>query len=486
MMLMIKLLLSSLVFMASAEATAAYFPNTSSEQNSFSKNIKRGQYKIAMKSYDQIFDDSYKTSTNGYALQSLLMYKSGMPLNGVRTLLSLKNPNKIDQELANMWAKALPVNSPIWKVVNVKVTSKWSSVFPYVGNYSGYLYPHYKPKNIKQLKKLENQNVNSVIMSDWHNYQLGIWNGILDRPNRGLDYLAKIPTNSKTVDMNQVNLARARLHYQLKNYNKAIITYQKVSKKSDYWAISLEEQAHTYTIMGKDNLSLAKLKSLFSPVLASFAGPEPYMLTALNQEQNCDYISSFKTVGKYKKNLLPRAISLKAISKGEQTPAIKHLLAVQTNKNLDWQFSSQYVNKLPTHFYNDKFLVKYFDGRSNLRRERALINSLNVTESVANKIVKYSDARIPYLEKKITNRLAYLAGRDLKNISNVTKKMLLIESEVIQQLHIAKDIKQASKFKKPNSREVLVFPDDGEVWMDEIDKYSASIGFCNKKKGKSL
>lgn len=472
--------------MASAEVAASYFPNTTSAQNSFSKNIKRGQYKTAMKSFDQIFDESYKASANGYVLQSLLMYKSGMPLNGVRTLLSLKNPNKIDNELKNMWAKALPVSSPVWKVVNVKVSSKWSSVFPYIGNYTGYLYPHYKPKNLKQLKKLEKQNISSVIMSDWHNYQLGLWNGILDRPNRGLDYFNKIPTNSKTVDMDQLNLARGRLHYQLRNYNKAIIAYQKISKKSDYWAISLEEQAHTYTIMGKDNLSLAKLKSLFSPVLASFAGPEPYMLTAFNQEQNCDYISSFKTVGKYKRSLLPRAKSLKAISKGEKTAAIAHLLNVQANKNLDWQFSSQYVNKLPTHFYNDKFLIKYFDGRSNLRREAALINTLNITDKVANKIRAYSEARIPYLESKITKRLAYLAKRDLKNISNITKKMHLIEAEVIQQLHIAKDIKQASRFNKPNSREVLVFPDDGELWMDEIDKYSASIGFCNKKKGKSL
>ena len=64
--------------------------------------------------------------------------------------------------------------------------------------------------------------------------------------------------------------------------------------------------------------------------------------------------------------------------------------------------------------------------------------------------------------------------------------MHLIEAEVIQQLHIKKDIKQANSFKKPNSREVLVFPDDGEVWLDEIDKYNASIGFCNKKKGQSL
>jgi len=484
MIMILKLLISSLIFMASAEVTAGYYPADTAAQKTFSKNIKRGQYKSAMKAFDQTFEDTYKSSVNGYALQSLLMYKSGMPLNAVRILLSLKTPNKIDTELKNLWAKALPVNSPVWKVVNNKVSSKWSSVFPYIGNYTGYLYPHYAPKNLKQLKKLEKKKINSVIMSDWNNFQLGLWNGILDRPARGIDFLNKIPSNTKTVDMNHVHLARARLHYQSKNYSKAIISYQKISKKSDSWAIALEEQAHTYTIMGKDNLSLAKLKSLFSPVLINFAGPEPYMLTAFNQEQNCDYISSFKTIGQYKKTFLPRATSLKAISKGEQTPAIKHLLAVQANKNLDWQFSSKYVNKLPTHFYNDKFLVKYFDGRSNLSGELKLLNTLNVTDSFASQIREYSDERISYLEKKITKRLAFLAKRDLKGISNITKKMHLIEAEVIQQLHIAKDIKKASSFSKPNSKEVLVFPDDGEVWMDEIDKYSASIGFCKKKKGK--
>ena len=485
-MIVVKLLISSLIFMASAEVAAGYFPNTSPKQNKISQQLNQKKYSQALKGFEQAFNDTYKKSINGQAFHSYLMFKSGLTLNGLRTLINLKQPFKINTHLRGLWAKAVPINSPVWKIVNVKVSSQWNSVFPYIGNYNGYLYPHYKLKNLKQLKTLEQKKINSEIMLDWHNYQLGIWSGILDRPNRGINYLNKVPRNSKTVDQNQLSLAKARLYFQLKNFDKAIIAYQSISKKSDYWATSLEEQAYTYTVSKKDNLSLAKLKSLFNPVLSGFAGPEPYMLTAFNQEQNCDYISSFKTVGKYKQTFLPRAKALQAISKGQITPAVKHLLSVQTHKNLAWEHSSQFITELPSHFYNDKFLIKYFNGRANLRLEQQKLLPMNISPYFANPINKYTNARVDYLTNKITKRLAYLAKKDLKAISNITKKMHLIEAEVIQQLHIAKDIKKASRFKKSNSREVLVFPDDGELWLDELDKYTASIGFCNKKKGKAL
>ena len=79
-----------------------------------------------------------------------------------------------------------------------------------------------------------------------------------------------------------------------------------------------------------------------------------------------------------------------------------------------------------------------------------------------------------------------LARLNLKEISNITKKMHLIEVEVIQQLHIAKKINAAKKFKASNSRQTLVFPDDGEIWLDEVDKYRASIGNCKNSKENTL
>ena len=60
--------------------------------------------------------------------------------------------------------------------------------------------------------------------------------------------------------------------------------------------------------------------------------------------------------------------------------------------------------------------------------------------------------------------------------------MHLIEAEVIDPLHVAKNIYAARKFKAAKYNDVLVFPDDGEIWKDEIDKYRASVSSCNKNK----
>ncbi len=461
-----------------------FYPNNNGAQKRFAQALNSKLYPQALKQFEDAFSDSYKKSIDGYALRSLLMFNSGIELTGMQQLFALKHPKKINVTLKKMWSDSAPIQHPIWKLLNTKVTSKWSSVFPFIGNYNGFLFPHYKPKNIGQLKKLERTNYNSLIMTDWHHFQLGLWNGIFGKANKGLAYLNKIPSNSKTVNKNQVHLARGRLQFQLKRHQQAIRSYQRVSKKSDYWAISLEEQAYTYTVMGKPGLGLAKLKSLFTPVLAPFAGAEPYMLTAFNQEQNCDYISSFKTVTNYKKTFIPRARSLKKLAGHQMTQQLRTLLS--NKQSFSWENLGSNIELLPTNIYTDKFLIKYFNTKNALVNDLVKMRQFGVNGEIIERSRNTADKKIPYYDRQITERIAYLASKDLKTISNITKKMHLIEAEIIQQLHIKKDIKKASGFSRPNSREVLVFPDDGEVWLDEIDKYNASIGFCNKKRGKTL
>ncbi len=485
-MILVKLFISFLVLISTAEQAYAFFPKSSPQQKSFVVDIKKSNYKSALAKFESTFSASFKTSPTGYAFYYLLSFKAGLKLNSLQHLLSLKNLKSIDPQLRKTWAKEVPMNSPLWKVINLNASSHWNSIFPFIGQYNGPLFPHYNPKNLKSLHRLARKKMNSAIMKDWHFFQLGLWYGIFDQPQKGLSYFNKISKKSVIVSRDEVQLAIGRTFYQLKDRTKAVQAYQHVSQKSDVWALSLEEQAWAYTLMKKDNLSLSKLKSLFSPVLLPFAGPEPFMLTAFNQERNCDYVSSFKTVSKYKKHFLPRAISLKKIAQGQNTPAITKLMNVHKSNPLHWSYNSEFIKDLPSHYSKDKFLVKLLNGRFYLTQENLRAQKLALRQQFRSKIINYAKKRIPYLENKTRARLKFLAQRDLNEISNITKKMHLIESEVIQQLHIEKEIKTAAKFKRPKSKEVMVFPDDGEVWLDEIDKYTASIGLCQKNKGKSL
>lgn len=256
-------------------------------------------------------------------------------------------------------------------------------------------------------------------------------------------------SKSANLDLALITLARAQ--YQAGQLTAAQQTYSKIDKSSDRWLQAVEERAHAKAKAGDYNKAIADLTTLMSPVFEKLVGPEAYFIQALTYHRLCQYGKVVETLEKFKANMKPRAAALVAVANGNSNSAINEAaqaLIKNGNKGLSY---AKLAPQLPSVFHLD------YQVQANLKNKPALYR-----------------------------RLAQLAEEDLAEISAVTKKLHLVEAELMQQLHIAEKSKDENRHKigqfKSGSGQ-LVFPYNGEVWLDEVDHYQAQAQSCPTSKG---
>lgn len=250
--------------------------------------------------------------------------------------------------------------------------------------------------------------------------------------------------SGKSEDLANLNLARKL--YEKNELDKAIETYQKIPKSSDYWAESIEETAWAHARKQDYEKAIGTLKSVFNPVFAPFIGPETYVLSAFIDLKMCDYKDAYEKISRFKAQMLPRVEALESIT-----------------KNTNPEFVNNWIQKLSS-------------------------GEIKTADQLGKDLTKLP--RFIHRDtKKITvSRMKELAQRDLDEISKNLKKMKIIEVEVAQRSFAYEKPEKTAKLKfdKRKSSDILVFPDeqDGEVWLDEIGKYEVKANKCPSKGAK--
>lgn len=268
----------------------------------------------------------------------------------------------------------------------------------------------------------------------------------------------------------RIELNLGRLFFAKKDFQGAIDHYQKVSRGSDFWFEALEEEAWSYIRLNQPDKATSKLTTLLSPVFQNAVGPETYYAANYNALKICDYSTVFKNGKLFKERQQVRIRSLEALAKSGVQELLPQALAGMVAGKASYSDYGKEAAVLPRFFWRD----------SELQDIAHLIKSKTLSNNSETKINE-----IKNLEKKFSLKMQQMAQSELADYRRVIDKLQIIEAEVIQRLYLDPNLK-AKRTEElvppPTNADVLTFPHDEELWLDEIDSYQSRIKLCPQLK----
>lgn len=247
---------------------------------------------------------------------------------------------------------------------------------------------------------------------------------------------------------------KARIAYEKSDFQSAMNLYNQIPSSSDFWIEAIEEKTWIHLKLKNSNEATSISRTLLSDVLAPLIGPEPYFLQTLIEYRLCGYHSIFKTIKLFKSRY------------AERTKEIQTLADTGTNKamakatNILFSKKDKLASLKAENFgYEIQFLPRFF------YRDQAVLKAVQAQNQAA-----------------VQLRIKELAKQDLNEISDILRKLQLVETQVVQQVYafedeLGKKRKASFKNKGYNSDE-MYFPYDGEIWLDEIDQFQSSTEKC--------
>jgi hypothetical protein len=281
----------------------------------------------------------------------------------------------------------------------------------------------------------------------------------------------------KCVDCKNKNIMRkARSQFNKGNFAQSEKLYNQVSKSSDYWLEAVEERGWSYFRQDDYERSLAQSKTLLSPQFSSITSSESYFLQALSQLRICDYEGVLKTNETFKESQRDRVKVIQEISRTGESKDLDQIISRIDEFPLSRDNFGDSVLKLPLLVYRDKNIQKQI---FTFKISEAALSVIDKKSSTALKLSKLKSAS----SKNIKNRLKFLAERETSENLKVVLKLNLIEVDTIQRIHtdaeLAENVYVDGKFSQTTDNQ-LIFMDDGQPWIDELDKYEVAAKSCLK------
>ena len=265
-----------------------------------------------------------------------------------------------------------------------------------------------------------------------------------NQTTQALDELSKLASR-KQINSDLEALTRARIYFQRAELNAAIKEYQKISKSSEYWFEAQEERAHALGRQGKFNEALAALESVLAEPFHNLTGPEPYFISALTHLKICNYADVLKVSEKFKKRFSSRITNLRALIQNKTSPQLEDIRTRLQSEPLSLEVTGKHLAFIPRYLHRDLTISK----------NSALLSSRALT----------------------------LAQAELKEIDRVITKLQIIEAEVVQRVHLAEKSKVRSTMGAiPKGSDLMIFPKDDDIWIDEIGTYATQVEKCPNPK----
>ncbi len=289
---------------------------------------------------------------------------------------------------------------------------------------------------------------------------LAIWKKALDLSMQNKNAQA-IDQLQDLLDMDQADISEdlilmtaGRILSQDGKLDLAIKYYGQVSKSSDYWVEAKEETAWVYTRKKEYDKALAELKTATLPMFMHQVGPEPYFQKALINLRICDYKSVVNSIKEFKSRYGGRIPQLDQLAKDGRNSIMAQVLS-QIDKGItDPNKMGVDLGLLPRHFQRDSEIQALFKQPKSAQRT-----------------------------KKLQARFQALAKEEVEEISKLLRKFQIAEVEATQRMSMKQKFTEA---KEEDDSGKLVFHDDDEVWLDEVDSYKVRAKGCEPLRGKKL
>jgi hypothetical protein len=280
---------------------------------------------------------------------------------------------------------------------------------------------------------------------------------------------------------NKDAMKQARTVYAKGNYDEAIRLYNEIPRGNDYWMNAVEEKGWAYFRQDDFEKSLAQTKTLLSPQLSETANSEAYLLRSLSLLKICDYKEIFANHQNFKEKQKAKILEIQNLAETGYNDTFKTVILKSEQFPLDAKELGDGVKHLPTLFFKDKELQKQ------LLRFKMTAKAQTLIEQDANlnspKLLAKVDSLNTEALKQLKNRMKVLAQEETNANFKIIQKINLVEVEAIQRVHADQELTDSS-FKKSNFKKTnedqLVFMDDGNPWIDELDKFEVSSKSCVK------
>ncbi|MGE0762299.1 MAG: tetratricopeptide repeat protein [Bdellovibrionales bacterium] len=361
---------------------------------------------------------------------------------------------------------------------------RWSAIIALLAFTSSALastatFPSYLVKNTKELASLKKEidrPGKSSAEKAWLRWQYALNAPQLNYVTAALKILKQLQSSKQSViGQDQISLTRGRILFQQGKFDDAVEAYQEVPKTSEYWFEAIEEEAWSYIRLNEPERATAKLTTLFSPVFSTWVGPESYFAANYNALKTCDYNAIFKNGKTFKKRHGDRIAQLEQLVKTGTNSQIGTVIPRLESGEMNFLAYAKEATALPRFFWRDEFLRRHVTSIQNLKKNKS------------------PEVRLKKVRDEIVTRLQALAKAELSEYSAVIQKMHIIEAEVIQRMYLDESLKGERPEVQTTSSDpnILTFPyndesQKGELWLDEIDSYQASVKSCPQMKEAKL
>jgi hypothetical protein len=431
-----------------------FLPSGNSTQQDLKSALNAEDFAKALKLWPTAAQGSvFAASANGEALYSYLLVKNDMPVAGLETLFSLSSSKGIDESLKKSAIQAFPAKLAAWKTAQITWTSDWSKAFPQASQ-------------------------NALAQKE---FSLAVTEGIQSKnAEHARNRLQAIQKNTPdAIERGQMNIALARLFYQDRKFKEALETYKQIPKSSDYWLDGIEERAWTKVQLGEPEQALTDTQTILTPLFAAQAGSQPYFLATFSNLQICDYSSIFKRIQEFKTREKTRLEDLQKYT----TQAYPRWVLTTLEENLSVRsliIAEKEKMFLPRGIVTDSEMAKSIQTAKALHQESTKAASFGLGNVQA-----HLQDHLVTVEDQILKRLRLLAQDELGEASQTIRKLHLIQAEAVQHIYVQDKATTSTKSANVSGKERMTFPDDGEVWLDEIDSYQIRAKTCPSRKGKT-
>lgn len=281
----------------------------------------------------------------------------------------------------------------------------------------------------------------------------------------------------------KLKMRQARELFDQNQLDAASRLYYQIPKGSDLWLEAVEERAWVHFRKDEYEKAIAQTKTLLSPQFVGAVGSEAYFLQSLSKLRICDYSGVLETHQLFKQRQRQRIVDMTTLAQTGTNSALQALLKKDLQFPLQFEEIGDAVTQLPLLFYRDKKIQINLVRLKVAQAALAILPETSFQELNSQLSASYWLKIQKESSKALFERLKYLAKDELESHSKMIKKLNLIEVEVIQRIHTDQKLSQKD-FKESDFRNVsddeLIFMDDGQPWIDELDKYDVVAKSCQK------
>jgi hypothetical protein len=286
-------------------------------------------------------------------------------------------------------------------------------------------------------------------------------------------------------DLSLLNIAS--IYYGIERYEEASGYYQKVDRKSEYWAESLYRDAWANFMMGELNVSLGKILTVDSPFFTTTDFlPEATILKSLTYFNLCEYARVESFIQGFEARYSPMKSEIEGFLADYETREQRKLADQAWQRYFSDKVDTQTV--LPESFFAQVLRNKDIDGIAThlelMKEEVRLIDSQKPQwrDTIGNHLKKILEKDTNFYEKRAGRLLIAEMQRQQLRLADLISQSQIIAFEVVDAQRLDYEYKASnlealgdqSKFDVDfaTSPDFIYWPFNGEFWADELGYYN--------------